>query len=153
MTGNHEATFDLVQAEIERRRSGKRYSGVTIFGSKIKCGECWHWFGTKVWHSTDRYRRVVYQCNHKFDGKCSTPYLVEEEIKLAFVKAVGKLMDGKDVRLENLWLVRERICETAELEAESQRLMGEMQMLADMVQTAIGENSLIAQDQEKYQKR
>lgn len=62
-------------------------------------------------------------------------------------------MDGKDVRLENLWLVRELICETAELEAESQRLMGEMQMLADMVQTAIGENARIAQDQEKYQKR
>lgn len=62
-------------------------------------------------------------------------------------------MDGKDVRLENLWLVRERICETAELETESQRLMGEMQMLADMVQTAIGENARIAQDQEKYQKR
>lgn len=31
--------------------------------------------------------------------------------------------------------------------------MGEMQMLADMVQTAIGENARIAQDQEKYQKR
>lgn len=48
VTGNHEAiippaTFDLVQAEIERRRHGKRYSGVTVFSNRIKCGECGHW--------------------------------------------------------------------------------------------------------------
>ena len=60
---------------------------------------------------------------------------------------------GKDALLENLRLVQERICDTASLEAESQRLMGEMQMLADMVQTAICENARIAQDQMNYQKR
>ena len=35
------AVFDLVQQEMERRRNGSsRYSGVSIFSSKIKCGEC-----------------------------------------------------------------------------------------------------------------
>ena len=103
VTGNHEAiippsTFDLVQAEIERRRHGRRYSGVTIFSNRIKCGECGHWYGSKVWHSTSKYRRVVYQCNHKFAGtkKSVTPHLTEEEIKAVFVKAVNKLLKGKD---------------------------------------------------------
>ena len=159
VTGNHEAiidpaTFDLVQAEIERRRSGKRYSGVTIFSNKIKCGECGHWFGSKVWHSTDRYRRVIYQCNNKFDGeKCSTPHLVEEEIKLAFVKAVNTLLKGKNDILENLRLLQEKICDTAEFESESKRLIGEIQMLTDMAQNCINENARIAQDQSEYQKK
>ena len=61
--GNHEAiidpaTFDYVQAEMARRMKDKhRYSGVSMFSSKIKCGECGCWYGSKVWHSTDKYRR------------------------------------------------------------------------------------------------
>ena len=160
VTGNHEAiippaTFDLVQAEIERRKAGKRYSGVTIFSNRIKCGECGHWYGSKVWHSTDKYRRVVYQCNHKFEGakKCSTPHLVEDEIKAVFIKAVSKLLKGKADMLENISLVQEQICDTTELEAESKRLMNELQVLSDMAQNCINENARIVQDQTDYQKR
>ena len=88
--GNHEAiispkVFDLVQAELERRKrtKGSRYSGVSIFSNKIKCGDCGSWYGLKVWHSTDKYRKVIYRCNRKFDGdeKCGTPHVTEEEIK------------------------------------------------------------------------
>lgn len=160
VTGNHEAiippeTFDLVQAEIERRRIGKRYSGITVFANHIKCGECGHWYGSKVWHSTDKYRRVVYQCNHKFAGdkKCSTPHLTEEEIKAAFIKAFNKLFDGKKALLDNLRAVRARICDTATLEAEQRNLTNEMQVVADMVQNCISENARVAQNQEEYGKR
>ena len=51
---NHEAIispqiFDWVQEGIKRRREGKkRYSGVSIFSSKIKCGDCDGWYGAKV---------------------------------------------------------------------------------------------------------
>ena len=160
VTGNHEAiippeTFDLVQAEIERRRSIKRYSGVTIFSNRIKCGECGHWYGSKVWHSTDKYRRIIWQCNHKFNGgkKCSTPHLTEEEIKAAFIKAFNKIFEGKKALLENLREVRSRICDTSSLEAEQRKLANELQVLADMVQNCISENARIAQNQAEYQKR
>ena len=54
-------TFEMVQAEVARRkREGGRYSGVSIFSGKIKCGECGGSFGAKVWHSTDKYRRTSY---------------------------------------------------------------------------------------------
>jgi len=70
------ATFEMVQSEAARRkREGGRYSGVSIFSGKIKCGECGGFFGAKVWHSTDKYRRVIYRCNNKYDGhKCQTPH-------------------------------------------------------------------------------
>ena len=49
----------LSQEETRRKREGGRYSGVSIFSGKIKCGECGGSFGAKVWHSTDKYRRVI----------------------------------------------------------------------------------------------
>ena len=67
---NHEAIidpqiFELVQAEIAKRNKGKeRYSGVSIFSTKVQCAECGGWYGSKVWHSNDKYRRIVYQCNN-----------------------------------------------------------------------------------------
>ena len=71
---NHTAIIDpavheQVQREIERRNG--THSGVRIFSGKIRCAECGSWFGSKVWHSNDKYRRVIWQCNHKFSkGAC-----------------------------------------------------------------------------------
>ena len=160
VTGSHEAiidpaTFDIVQTEIARRKSGnRRYSGVTIFSNRIKCGECGHFYGSKVWHSADKYRRVIYQCNHKYNGrKCSTPHLVEEEIKAAFVTAFNRLYESKKTLLENLRLVQEQVCDTTSLEAEQRKLADEMQFLVEMVQNCIGENARVAQNQAEYQER
>ena len=74
-----------------------RHSGVSIYSSKIKCGECGNWYGSKVWHSNDKYRRTFYRCNNKYsDGKkCETPALGEEEIQQAFIKAVNSYLTEK----------------------------------------------------------
>ena len=100
--GNHEAiispaVFDLVQAELAKRtKGGTRYSGVSIFSNKIKCADCGGWYGSKVWHSTDRYRRVIYRCNRKYNGeKCETPHVTEEEVKAAFVSAYNQLSEKR----------------------------------------------------------
>ena len=45
------------------------YSGTDVFANKIVCGECGSQFGKKVWHSTDKYRCVIYRCNKKYSGK------------------------------------------------------------------------------------
>lgn len=160
VTGNHEAiiapeTFDLVQVEIARRKTErKKYSGVSIFSSRIKCGECGAWFGSKVWHSNDRYRRVIWQCNHKFEGKkCSTPHFTEDEIKEMFVEAFNRLFESRAGIIENIKTVQETICNTGALEKERDRLTNEMQVLSEMAKNAIRENATIAQDQGEYQKR
>ena len=68
--GNHEAivsaeTFDLVQEQIAARKPGaNRYSGVHLFSGIVYCGDCGSLYGSKVWHATDKYRKVVWQCNH-----------------------------------------------------------------------------------------
>ena len=62
--------FEEVQAEFTRRKKlGRKYSGSTMFSAKLVCGDCGHFFGSKVWHSTSKYRRVIWQCNNKFKGE------------------------------------------------------------------------------------
>lgn len=64
---NHEAiippgTFEAVQILMASRKAGKnRRSSVSIFSSRVKCGCCGSWYGPKVWHSNDKYRRVIWQ--------------------------------------------------------------------------------------------
>lgn len=127
---NHEAiippfVFDKVQKQIECRCSGKnRLSSVGIFSGKIKCGDCGGWYGAKVWHSNDKYRRIVWQCNHKFDKKekCRTPHLGEEKIQELFIKAISTLFTEKEQVLKVLHKAKEQICDTSELEVRQMQL-------------------------------
>ena len=159
--GNHEAiidpvTFDYVQAEMVRRTKDKhRYSGVSMFSSKIKCGECGCWYGSKVWHSTDKYRRVIYQCNHKYKGgkPCSTPHVTEEQVKGAFVRAVNILISEKEELSANVRMVIAMLCDSAELEKRQSELKEELEVVVGLVERCVTENARIALDQDEYTER
>lgn len=158
--GNHEAiispaVFDMVQAELAKRKhSGSRYSGVSIFSNKIKCGDCGGWYGSKVWHSTDQYRKVVYRCNHKYkDEKCQTLHVTEDEVKALFIKAYNELISEKKEIISNAELIRKTLCITDGLLEEKQKLEDEILVLVEMTQNLVAENARVAQDQEEYQKR
>ncbi len=99
--------WEMVQVEMKRR--DKRYSGLSFIGSKIICGDCGSCYGQKVWHSTDKYRRVIYQCNNKFSAqkKCKTPTINEEIIKKAFIEScsmmyASNLIDDLQLGLQTL---------------------------------------------------
>ena len=161
--GSHEAIvsphiFEIVQAEMKKRlSSNSKYSGVSIFSSKICCGECGGWYGSKVWHSNDKYRWVVYQCNNKYKNKagnpCRTPHLTETQIKEIFIKAVNQLITEKDELIGNLRLTLSVICDNTALEAEQRELEDEMTVVAELTEKCVEENAHVALDQEEYQKR
>ena len=156
---NHEAiiepaVFDHVQLELARRCPGRnRHSGVHMFSSKIKCGQCGSWYGSKVWHSNDKYRKAIWQCNHKFEGeKCSTPHLDEEYIKAAFIRAANKLLDNKAGAIAAFEAAKDTVLSTKVLEKERDELLQEINVLTEMIQKSIYENARIAQDQDEYQR-
>lgn len=158
--GNHEAIIDpavfaMVQAELAKRsRGGSRYSGVSIFSNKIKCADCGGWYGSKVWHSTDRYRKIVYRCNRKYNNeKCQTSHVTEEEVKKAFVSAYNQLVTEKREIITNTELIRKTLCATDALREEKKRLEEEITVLVEMTQSIINENARVAQNQDEYQKR
>lgn len=145
----------MVQEELARRaKGGTRYSGVSIFSNKIKCADCGGWYGSKVWHSTDRYRKVIYRCNRKYNGeKCRTPHVTEEEVKAAFVSAYNQLVTEKEEIIANVELIRKTLCVTDALQEEKSKLEEEMAVLVEMTQNIVAENARIAQNQDEYQKR
>ena len=158
---NHEAiispdVFEMVQVEIARRGKGnKNHSGVHTFSSKIKCGQCGSWYGSKVWHSNDKYRKIIWRCNHKFDGDsfCSTPHLTDEEIQSAFLSAANKLLVNKATVIADAKDMMALLFDTKALEQEQESLIQETQVVSDLVQQCIYENARVAMDQEDYQKR
>jgi site-specific DNA recombinase len=158
---NHEAiidpaVFDMVQIELENRNPGpNRRSGVSIFSSRIKCSECGSWYGSKVWHSTSKYRRTIYQCNHKYDddNHCRTSHLDEETIKALFISAVNKLLSDREEILGNFELIKSAVFDTADLEKEQTELQNELEVVAGMIQQAIDDNAHFALDQGEYQER
>ena len=159
--GNHEAiiqpeVFELVQQELERRKSSRgRHSGVHLFSGKIRCGQCGEWYGSKVWHSNSKYRRVIWQCNHKYDGeeKCSTPHLTEDEIKAMFVSAANKLIGKKAAIISPLRNSLDVAFDTSALETEVAELQDEIMVVSDLIEKCIYENAHVALDQTEYQKR
>lgn len=148
-----ERTFALVQTKLADRSSGKnRLSSVSIFSSKIMCGDCGSWYGSKVWHSKDKYRRTIWQCNHKFDGdKCTTPSLTEEEIKTLFLQAANIAISEREelIAVYESYLAPKLATEA--LEREQAELDDEINVVSGLIDNCIHENARVALDQAAYQ--
>lgn len=152
---NHEAiidreTFDLVQQIMDKGRK----SSTSIFASKLVCGECSGFYGSKVWHSNSKYRRVIYRCNKKYDdGKtCQTPHVTEEEIKTAFIEEVNKLLDIKEEVIENLNHLLDMISDTNKQEQIIFQLQDSLQSTSEQINRLITLNASTSMNQEQYRK-
>lgn len=161
VTGSHDAiispeVFDLVQHEIERRQKlGRRYSSTSIFSSRIICGECGGIFGSKVWNSNNKYRRVIWSCNNKYKKRqgtaaCSTTHITEAEIKEAFLGAFNSCITNKKEIIARCKEALEAICDTAAIEAEMDALAEECSVAAELIRKCVEENAHISIKPEVY---
>lgn len=108
----------------ERRKGiGGHYSGSSVFSSS--------WFAPiaalvrKVWHSTDKYRKVIWRCNAKFNGehKCATLHMAEDEIKAMFLKAYNELMGNREHVIADCRPMLEMLADHTKLDAQIRRRM------------------------------
>ena len=128
--------FNMVQQEMKRRKKARnRYSGNSIFASRIICGECGSFYGSKVWH------------------KCKTPHLDEDTIKELFVEAVNRLLSDRGKILAGLKIAEQSLFDTSAFGEERKELKSEMAVVAEMIQRMIDENARVPQSQEKYRLR
>ncbi|HNW87779.1 MAG TPA: recombinase family protein, partial [Candidatus Limiplasma sp.] len=159
--GSHEGIiapheFDMVQAEIERRKGiGGHYSGSSVFSSKLVCADCGAFFGQKVWHSTDKYRKVIWRCNAKFNGehKCATPHLTEDEIKAMFLKAYNELMGNREQVIADCRLMLEMLSDHSKLDAQIAKANKEITLISGLVSDCVHENAEKAQSQDAFNER
>ncbi len=98
-----EEVYRAAQQRLDANRAKYSQSGVRDFSSMIVCGDCGAFYGSKVWHSNDKYRKVVYRCNRKYSGeKCATPSINEKRLEEMFVEAINKLLGNRDEIIENI---------------------------------------------------
>ena len=92
------AVFDHVQVELKRRKSLYFGRKINFLSGKLICGECGSIYVPKTWHSTDKYRRVMWRCMKKYDGKhkCPCKPVSETVIKENFIKVFNAIIDCKD---------------------------------------------------------
>lgn len=148
--------FDLVQHEIKKRKNAKGYkTGGSCFSGKIVCGKCGSFYGSKVWHSTSKYRRVIWQCNSKFknDDKCKTPHIYEENLKQAFLDAFNSLIENKKEILAGYEEIIKALTDTSKLDKESTKLQSELDIVTEMLRKCVEENAHSALDQADYEER
>jgi site-specific DNA recombinase len=155
--GAHEAIiaqeeFEAVQDEMTRRKELGRAFSDKAFHSKIICGDCGGFYGRKVWHSTDEYKCVIFQCNRKFknEDKCQTPKLTEDDIKQRFLAAYNELMGNRDAVLADCEMIRQTLCDTTQLDIDMRREQDEMTVASELMKAHIKTNASVAQSQESY---
>ena len=148
--------WDKVQTMMRQRKaSGKRHDCSSPFSGRVICGDCGAIYGSKVWHSNDPYRKVIWQCNSKFknEEKCRTPHVTEERLKDGFLEALSILHENREVLLEDIRLVKHDLENCTEVNGKITETTREMEVIAGLIQKAIEDNAARAQDQEEYNRR
>ena len=148
--------WDRVQAEFQRRKAlGKNHNCSRLFSGQIICGDCGEYYGSKVWHSNSKYRRVIWQCNGKFRGehKCGTPHLYESDIQRLFLSAVSKLFAERETILETCRLIQTTLTDNSGIDTECEELLRELDVVAGLIRSYIEENATQAVDQSDYRRR
>jgi len=161
LTGSHPAiispeTFELVQAEIQRRKElGKQISVSGKFVSRIVCGQCGGLYGSKVWHSNTKYRRTVWRCNRKYDGDetCRTPHLDEEQIHNVFITAWNSLIEEKVKYVAECENKIAALSKMSDLDKQEKLFREECANLEVQMMDCINQNARFAQNQAEYRKQ
>lgn len=145
--------WEQVQVELERRKNSRnRHHQTSPFSGKIICADCGDIFGAKTWHSTDRYRRVIWQCNGKFKGehKCETPHLTEERLKELYLAALGEYLSDRDAAIDQLRYAQRMLTDTDFIDADIQVLEEELTTITGMLRLCIAENAANTVTEETY---
>lgn len=146
--------WTMVQEELKRRGKYKySYQSANPFLAKLICAECGHFYGIKVWHSTDKYRKEILQCNGKYRNHCHTPNMKEEVVKEKFIEAYNKVMDNKETLVEDTKAIVAMLTDTTEIDNKIQELNTEMEETEVLVENLIHDNSKRSQSQKEYEKR
>jgi hypothetical protein len=161
-------TYDLVQEEIKRNAEvGKLRSTKHVFSSRIVCGECGNRFGRKTWSSTSKYKKIVWQCNGKYQcnnhskhrkkkisgAQCSQPHLTDAQLEYAFITAFNQMAAVKEEYCREYDTLIAELTDTEALDKEIAEVNGEKIATYEKIEAAIYENSRRALNQDEYNER
>ena len=108
-----------------------------------------------MWHSRDKYRRVVFQCNDKYGAgkRCATPHVTEEALKRAFVAALNQMITDREAVIADISLLLPKLADTASLERDKELALQERDELRNLLERCVEQNARTTMDQKVYQER
>lgn len=146
-----EETWELVQLEMERRRRmGSRFSAKGPLASRLVCGDCGAFFGSKIWHSTDPYKTVIWRCNDKYKPgvsrssggeKCVTGHVTEEGVYGAFGEIVKQLISQRPEVVAACEAVLAELMDTTQLDQKRAKLQAEQARITEQVEAIMARAS------------
>ncbi len=145
--------WEHVQTEIARRKAlGGAYSGKSTLSAKLVCEDCGSFYGSKVWHSTDKYRRTIWRCNCKFSNehRCDTPTVDTQTVQRLFIQAYNQLMKNRKQLIGDCELMRKTLTDSSDLDAQIEQQMEECSIIAEMAKALVKDNATTAQSQDTY---
>lgn len=106
----------------------------------------------KVWHSTSKYRRVIWQCNHKFSNgeKCDTPHLYEDAIKEKFIEVCNQIAPDKADFIASCREIVVMLSDCTALDKKIKSQYAHLNELAAAMQSFIKENAMHPQSEDFY---
>lgn len=147
--------WELVQIELAKRKELKfSYTCANTFSSKLVCGDCGGFYGQKVWHSTSKYRKLVYRCNDKFKKnhiKCETPTLTEDVIVKRFLEAYSKFMEDRNQVVNDCKEMIILLDNTEDSERDKEELLKQASDIITLVENLIKKNATVPMHQDKFQ--
>ena len=158
VTGSHPAIidpleWDAVQLEMQRRASSNELLTGDFLG-RIICADCGSSYGSKVWHSNDKYRKVIWQCNNKFNGeKCRTPHLHEEDIKRMFEEAFSSFLKDADSLIADLRLLKDTCFNLDKQQFLLDKLNVDMEITVAAIKQCISDNAANVISEDEYRTR
>ena len=158
---SHEAiippdTFDLVQYEIMRRKNDKRgRKFLSAFSYRVVCGKCGSFFGHKVWNGATKYRKKVWECSTKYKKGtyCDSGHFSNDQLQAIFVLAFNRIAMRLESIREDYQPIIAMLTDTTEFDAKVEAAAQERDVVLELMERCIKENTQVAQDQAKYQLR
>ena len=151
--------FELAQYEMARRSRDKSAGGkahtsaASVFSSRLVCGECGGYYGSKVWHSNDPYRSVIWRCNRKYEkgaNRCRTPHVREEELKTAFAQALNEVLERKAEIFQAYEALIDNLTDTTKIDRELEHAQTKLDETCLEMERMVGRNAEAAQNQDDY---
>ena len=151
-----EDTFELVQSELARRsKDRKKLSNNSPFTGKIVCGDCGAYFGHKVSHGKEVYRKDVWYCNQRYENGelCKTPIIAEAELRQAYLSALGQILGQKAACLAACGAKLAGLDKQAGLKERRHKAEERLREQVKEIQALVHDNAKRAQNQEQYRMR
>ena len=108
--GNHEPIipediFDTVQGMLLYRDThGMKPNTKHPFSGLVFCSQCGRLYGPRVWHSNDRFRKVVWSCNGRYGKEqCRCKSIDEDALEQLFIAASKEAFKAKEKTIQEIY--------------------------------------------------